>query len=73
MDKLMTMLPSDRNWRYRRNWRGKLILQVQITRVIQQDLSGAGYFDEFTVEEWVDAKLSDLFPAVFGGSNGTVG
>jgi hypothetical protein len=39
--------------RYRSNWRGKLILQVEF-----HDISYVGYVRRFT--NWRDAKLSDI-------------
>lgn len=46
--------------RYRSNWRGKLILQVEYTRYYCHDLNGSGYYDEGHTTHWRDAKAEDL-------------
>lgn len=46
--------------RFRTNWRGKLILQVEYTAFHMKDLNGSGYFDEWTTTHWRDAKVEDV-------------
>jgi len=46
--------------RYRTNWRGKLILQVEFSRSYCHDLNGSGYYDEGTTTHWRDATAEDL-------------
>lgn len=46
--------------RYRTNWRGKLILQVEFTRRYCHDLNGSGYYDEGETTHWRDAKAEDI-------------
>lgn len=44
--------------RYRRNWRGKLILQVEEIR--NHSMPVGNSFDEWQSKEWRDATLADL-------------
>lgn len=46
--------------RYRTNWRGKLILQVEYSQNHTRDLNGSGYFDDWDTLHWRDAKATDL-------------
>lgn len=46
--------------RYRTNWRGKLILQVEYTTHYCRDLNGSGYYDEGEKVSWRDARAEDL-------------
>ena len=47
-------------FRLKRNWRGKLVLQVEEIRHHMKDLNGSGLFDEYQTKNWRDAQLSDL-------------
>lgn len=46
--------------RYRTNWRGKIILQVEYTRFYFHDLNGSGYYDEGHTTHWRDATAADI-------------
>lgn len=46
--------------RYRSNWRGKLILQIEYSLHHVRDLNGTGYYDEWDTLHWRDAKATDL-------------
>lgn len=46
--------------RYRTNWRGKLILQVEYTQHYCNDLNGSGYYDQWDANYWRDASLKDV-------------
>jgi hypothetical protein len=52
--------PKANRFRYRRSWRGKLILQICETKHYMKDLNGSGYYDEWSKEVWRDATLADL-------------
>jgi len=45
--------------RYRRNWRGKMILQVEEKFHHMDDLGGSGYYDEYDSLRWRDAKWNE--------------
>lgn len=47
-------------YRYRTNWRGKLILQVEYTLNHCNDLNGSGHYDEWQTQNWRDAKVTDV-------------
>lgn len=49
-------------YRYRTNWRGNLILQVEHT-YIREDMSSP-ICESYTVTEWRDAKVADVRLAV---------
>ena len=46
-------------YRFRTNWFGKQILQVQVIYDKSYDCGGSGYYDEVTVVEWRDATRDD--------------
>jgi len=46
--------------RYRSNWRGKLILQVEYSQHHVKDLNGSGYYDDWDTLHWRDARPEDL-------------
>lgn len=48
------------NKRHRRNWRGKMILQVEYVRNHMDDLNGSGYYDEYQTKHWRDAKWDEV-------------
>lgn len=54
------MASSTGRRRHRRNWRGKLILQVEEVQNHTQCLGGSGHFEDWQTVRWRDAKLSDL-------------
>lgn len=47
-------------FRLKRNWRGKLVLQVEEIRNHMDDLNGSGWYDEYQTKHWRDARLGDL-------------
>lgn len=51
---------ADPVFRFRVNWRGKLILEVRETVHHCHDLNGSGYFDEYQTVKWRDAKIMDI-------------
>jgi hypothetical protein len=46
---------TGKRYRYRRSWRGKLILQICERKHYSRDLNGSGCYDV-----WRDARLEDL-------------
>lgn len=46
--------------RFRINWRGKVVLQVEYSRHYFDDLNGSGYYDSGTTQNWRDARAEDL-------------
>lgn len=43
-------------WRLRRNWRGKMIYQVEVANV----MFGRSILDRFWMFRWRDARLTDM-------------
>lgn len=47
--------------RHRKTWFGKMVLQVEETRHYMRDLNGSGYYDEWDVTVWRDAKWHEVY------------
>lgn len=56
-----------RRIRFRRNWRGKMILQVEQTALANHDPSDPRDWGQFAVPatKWRDARTKDLEPKMF--------
>lgn len=46
-------------YRLKRDWCGRFVLQVKEIRHHMNDLNGSGYYDEFTTERWRNATLEE--------------
>lgn len=46
--------------RYRTNWRGRLILQIEYSLHHTRDLNGTGYYEDWDTLHWRDARAEDL-------------
>lgn len=53
-------ITHDVNFRYRSTWRGKLVLQIEVTKNHSIDLNGSGYFEDWTTQNWRDATFADV-------------
>ena len=52
-------------FRLKRTWRGKFVLQVKETRNHMRDLNGSGYYDEWQTSHWRNATLEEAATAGF--------
>jgi hypothetical protein len=56
----MANLVLNDDYRFKRSFFGKYVLQMKTINHICKDLNGSGYYDEYDVEKWVNVGDQEL-------------